>query len=375
MSEVSDYSALVREVFDTCLGVKPNDRVWIDGWDHTLDLARAFESECLRRGCPRLVTVRHEDTWLRSILEGPTERLKAVSPKVKAALAKVDFYIFTMGPKKPVPWDSIPRKKREAVSVWLDTRYDKTSYARNWAKIAKAHRVKMLAVEATLATPERAKSQGLNYEEWRDVMLRACMVDHKELARRGKALAKVLSGKGKVRLVTPSGTHLSLALDRRPVEISDGIATEEMAEEGRVTFLPAGAIDVSVDEGSAHGRIVYDAPVRLGDEMIENLVVDLKDGRICEFEATRGAKAFEEYVEKGGRDAGRFAFFGFGLNPSLRHGFTQDDKVLGGVTLGFGSNESMDGKNVAVDQWWASIANATVRVDDTMIMDRGKLLV
>lgn len=375
MREIEGYPSLVTQMFDTCLGVKSEDRVWIDSWDHTLDLGKAFESECARRGCPRLVTVRQEEAWLRSILEGSKSQLQTVTPQAKAALAEVDFYIFTMGPRSPIPWSLIPEEKREAVSVWLDTRYDRTPYAREWARIAKAHRVKMLGVEATLATPERAKSIGLNYGEWRDVMFLGCMADYQEIARRGKSLAKLLSRKGNVRITTPSGTRLNLTLDRRPLEISDGMATVEMAEKGKITFLPAGAVEVSVDEESAEGRVVYEVPVRLGNEMIENLVIKVKDGRIHKFDATRGTEVLEGYLEKGGRDAGRFAFFGLGLNPNLRSGFTQDDKVLGAVTLGFGSNEVIGGRNVATDQWWASIMNATVRVEDMSISDRGKLLV
>lgn len=375
MRETGGYPSLATQMLDTCLSVTPGDRVWIDSWDHALDLVRALESECVRIGCPRMVSVRHEETWLRSIIESSEEQLQTVSPQATTALADVDFYIFTMGPRSPIPWSSIPKEKRESVSVWLDTRYDRTKYAREWAILAKAHRVKMLGFEATLATPERAKSLGLNYGEWSEVMFQGCMADYKEIARRGKSLAGLLSGKGNVRVTTPSGTQLTLALDRRPLEISDGIATDEMAENGRITFLPAGALEVSVDEDSAEGRIVYDAPVRLGNEVIENLVIEMKNGRIYRFNATRGVKVLEGYMKKGGRDAGRFAFFGLGLNPNLRYGFTQDDKVLGGVTLGFGSNEVMGGKNVANEQWWASIANATVTVDGMAIADRGKLLV
>ena len=375
MGEIEGYHSLVTQVFDTCLSVTPGDSVWIDSWDHTLDLARALESECVRRGCPRLVTLRYEENWLRSILESSKEQLQTVTQQATAALAEVDFYIFTMGPKSPIPWSSIPKEKREAISVWLDTRYDKTSYAREWVALAKAQRVKMLGVEATLATPERAKGLGLNNGEWRNVMFQGCMADYKEIARKSKSLTKLLSGKEKVRITTQSGTNLSLTLDRRPLEISDGIATDQMAMDGKITFLPAGSLEVSVDEESAEGRIVYDAPVRLGNEVIENLVINVKDGRIYQFNATRGAKLFEGYMEEGGRDAGRSAFFGLGLNPNLRYGFTQDDKVLGGVTFGFGSNEVMGGKNVATDQWWASLMNASVTVDDMAILDRGKLLV
>lgn len=83
-----DYSSLVSEVLDDCLDVRPGDAVWISSWDHTLDLASALGSECARRDCPNLMTVRYEDIWLRSILDLPKEQLKGVSPQMKAALAK-----------------------------------------------------------------------------------------------------------------------------------------------------------------------------------------------------------------------------------------------------------------------------------------------
>jgi leucyl aminopeptidase (aminopeptidase T) len=311
---------------------------------------------------------------LRSILRGPKQQLATVSPEDREALAETDVYIFTMGPRAPVPWGSIPKVRRSLVSVWLDTRYDRTPYARTWARIAKTHGVRMLAIEATLATPERAQAQGLNYNEWRQVMFRGCMADHGEISKKAKALSKLLSGKRNVSVETMSGTSLSFALDRRPVGISDGISTEKMAGEGKVTFLPAGAVEVSADERSANGRIVYETPVRMGNERVESLAISLKDGRVREYQATKGADAFEHYLKSGGKDTGRFAFFGFGLNPNLRLGYTQDDKVLGGLTLGFGSNERMGGKSIAREQWWVSLPKATVEIDGTTVMKKGKLL-
>jgi leucyl aminopeptidase (aminopeptidase T) len=370
-----DYSSLVSEVLDDCLGVKLGDTVWINSWDHTLDLASALASECAKRGCPHLTTVQYGDDWLRSISELSKEQLKGEPPQMRAVLAKTDFFIFTLGPRKPIPWDSIPKTKRRLVSVWLDTRYDKSPYAREWAKVAKSHGVRMLGIEATLATPERAKALGLNYNEWKDVMFQGCLADHKEIARRSRALAKVLSNRGRVRVSTPSGTELSIALDRRPVEISDGIASKAKARDGLITFLPAGAIEVSVNEVSAEGSVVYDAPVRMDNQAIEGLEVNLKDGRIHRHVAARGSDVFERYLHEGGRDAGRLGFIDFGLNPNLRHGYTQDDKVLGEVTLGFGDNKTMGGKNRASEQWWASVTNPTVTVNGVEVMDEGKLMI
>ena len=366
-------SRLATEVFDNCLGIESGDRVWIKSWDHALDLAKTLASECARRSCPYMLSVRHEDVWLKSIMHGSKKQLGIVTPQEEAVLKESDFYVFTMGPRSPVPWTSIPKEKRGEVSVWLDTRYDKSAYARRWARIAKTRRVKMLAIEATLSTPERAKALGLNSSEWCRVMLQGCLVDHIVIARRAKKLARVLSRRSRVTVTSRAGTRLSFDLDRRPIGVSDGVSTAQMAEEGRIVFLPAGAVETSVDEKSGAGIVVFDAPVRVGSRIVRNLRMIVNDGRIIRHTAAQGSEAFEEYLKQGGTNAGRFSYFGFGLNPNLKHGFTQDDKVLGGLTLGFGNNKSMGGKNLAKDQWWASLIGATVTMEDYLMLDRGRL--
>lgn len=372
MSDARDYSSLAAQVFDICLGVRAGSSVWIDGWDHTHDLARAFESECVRRNCRSMVTVRYQDAWLRSVRQGAKGLLQTPSPQAKAALEQTDFYILMMGPASPIPWRSIPKDRRGEISVWLDTRYDKTSYARKWARIARVHRVKMLAVEATLATPARAKSRGLPYELWRDTMFEGCAVDYREMARKAKELKEVVSRAGTALVSTDSGTELRLNLGRRAVGVSDGIATEESARLGRITFLPAGVVEFSVDEHSSEGRVVYGDPVSLGDGTIEGLKLTLGGGEIRGHEAARGAGAFRSYLRGGGRAARRLSYLGFGLNPSIRQGYTQDDKALGGLTLGFGDNRALGGRNAAADQWWASLAKATVEIDGALVLEKGR---
>ncbi len=291
-------------------------------------------------------------------------------------LRETDAYVFTLGPRKPVPWEHIPEERHGAVSMWLDERYDKSTFAKEWATVAKARKVRMLAIEATLATPERAKMLSLDYNEWKDVMLDGCTADYHEVARRGEILASLLRGREEVQITTPHGTNLWFKLDSRPVHVSGGIATREKAEKGLVTFLPAGGVEVSTDERSAEGKVVYDVPVRVKGGPAVGLTLQVKDGCVVEFTARERKEVFERYLKESSGDINRFAFFGFGLNPHLRHGFTQDDKVLGGVTVGFGDNENKGGKNKAEGhEWWASITKATVTIGDTKVMQDGTLLI
>jgi leucyl aminopeptidase (aminopeptidase T) len=366
---------VAQKVIEVSLGVKSGETVWIHGWDHTVGLVSLLAWECRRRGSQVFLTFQPEYFWLQSIMEAPLALVDKLYSLQASALRETDAYIFTLGPRKPIPWERIPKERRSVVSVWLDERYDKSKFAKEWGAIARDRRVRMLAIEATLATPENAKVLGLNHERWKEIMLAGCVADYQEIARRETSMVSLLGGEEEVHITSQWGTDLTFRLDRRPVGASDGLTSEEKAKKGIVTFLPAGAIEVSASEESAEGRVVYDVPIRVGNETVEGLTLQIKNGQIMEFAAKEHREVFGHYLEQAKGDINRFAFFGFGLNPNLRHGFTQDDKVLGGVTVGFGDNEKKGGKNRADTlEWWASMTKATVNIGDTKVMQDGTLL-
>ncbi|HEV2120680.1 MAG TPA: hypothetical protein VGS11_11360 [Candidatus Bathyarchaeia archaeon] len=371
----TEQVTLSKRILDGCLSTKPGQRVWINSWDHTLELASDLAWESKKRSCEILLTVQPEDLWLRSMIEAPLELLDNLPAHLVAALEKTDIYIYTLGPRKPIPWDKIPAERRKSVSVWLDARYDKSRFAEHWGKVARRNKVRMVAIEATLATPERAEGMGLDLADWRRVMFEGCTADSGEMASRGRALEPLMSGEGQVHVTTPFGTDIRFRLDNRPLDYSYGLATEEKAERGEVVFLPTGGIEVSATEDSAVGRIVYDTLIRSERGQVEGLTFQVAQGRIKQFSARTGKEIFERYLREGTGDENRFAYFGFGLNPKLRHGFTQDDKVLGSIILGFGHSSAEGGKNIASGTWWASMTKATVTIDGQRVMEDGRLLV
>ena len=209
-------------------------------------------------------------------------------------------------------------------------------------------------------------------------MLAGCMVDYHTVAEQAKRLAEIVGRKGIVNITTPHGTDFRFRLDRRLVDIGHGLADDRMIREGRVVFVPAGGVEASADEESGEGVVVFDPPILslVKEGRIERLEVKVKDGRISHHSAASNSAAFGRWLKKGRGDVDRFGFFGFGLNPRLRHGFTQDDKVLGGVTIGFGDNSDKAGKNRAGGRgFWASMTDATVTIDGRGIMRAGRLSV
>ena len=363
--------ALAHQVLDVCLGLRRGERVWINSWDHTLEIATQLAWECRKRGCDILTTIQQEDMWLRSIMEAPVKLLDRLPEHVSAALKKTDVYIYTLGPSRPVPWDKIPKERRKLVTRWF---LEDNAFVKAWKSVAKARRIRMLGIEATLATQETAKALGLNHRAWRRVMFDGCMADYHEIARHARSLSKIIGGHGEVHVTTAHGTDYRFTLANRPVDIGNGLASDERVREGRVVFLPAGGVEVSADEESGQGRIVFDAPILslVREGPIKKLALKVDNGRISKHS---GSGAFSRWLKRGRGDIDRFGFFGLGLNPKLRHGFTQDDKVLGGVTIGFGDNTDKAGKNKSESGgFWASMTGAKITIDDKVIMREGRLL-
>ena len=367
-----DSSLLARQVLDVSLGLRSGERVWINSWDHTLDVASDLAWECEKRNCPIVLTVQPEDLWLRSLMEAPLDLVDGLPAGLAALLEQTDVYIYTQGPRSPIPWDMIPEDRHNLVTLWF---FEKNKFVEQWKSIARRRKVRMLSIEATLATAERAKVLGLDFEEWSRVMFDGCMADYSEVARRGNRLVPFLSGEGDAHITTPHGTDFRFRLAKRPVDFSWGLATEEKAERGEAVHLPAGGAEVSVDEQSGHGTVVYDIPIRTGEGTADQLTLEVDDGRISHISAESGSAVFERYLAEGKGDVDRLAFFGLGLNPKLLPGFTQDDKVLGNVTIGFGDNIDKFGKNRASNHWWACMTRATVSINGEAVMENGNLAV
>ncbi len=361
------YSALCRQILDCSLRVRPRERVWINGWDHAVGLVFALEQESRKRGCEVVTTMQSEEAWLRSICAGSKEGLGRLSSFQETLLNEADVYVFTLGPRRPINWAKIPADRRSLVTVWF---LEKNPFVNRWMRVAKRRGVKMLGIEATLATPERARARGLDCEAWRRAMFAGCLEDPLSMRRTAKRLSGSLGGRSAVSLSSPSGTNLTFSLDNRTVESMDGVA-----EEGRVTFLPAGYVGTTIDEKTAEGTIAYDSPISFPEGRVEGLTLGLERGRITEYRASSGTSHFGAHLRSLGKDSDRLGFFGMGLNSRLSLGYAQDDKVLGAVELNFGENLSRGGRNGGKGDWWGTVTRATLVIGGRAVLDTGRLLV
>ena len=356
------------------MNIKEGENVWVHTWEHSVDLASEIAFACRQRGAHPIITLETENYWLRSLTETPKKLLETLPSSQAAMLSKMNAFIFMLGPKNPVEWSKISEDKQALADVWYSS---SNKYMRRWRTIAKEHSVRMLGIEYCLATQERAQALRLNWLEWKKVMLAGCLVNQREVAANCEKLACRIREGSEVNIQTKWGTSLDLKLIGREVSKGDSIVSKEDASKGAVKFLPSGFVEAAADEETLDGKAVFDEPIIVkGGERIKELTLEFKKGKVTGYSAQSGIEAFENYLKSGQGDMDKFAFFGVGLNPGLRHGFTQDDKVLGGVTIGIGDNEDKGGKNRTVGNrhWWASITKATVHVDGELLLKDGSVM-
>jgi leucyl aminopeptidase (aminopeptidase T) len=360
---MQNLTELVRQIVEVCLNVKDGENIWVHGWDHTIDLASKVAFACRQCGAHPFITLVTENYWTRSLREIPKKLLEILPPHEAAALEQTNVFIFMLGPRSPIDWNKIPPEKQELTNVWY---FDSNKYLERWRKIAQERSIRTLGIEYCLVTKERAEALGLKYEQWKEVMLAGCLANQKDIAEKAVQLANIIRKGHEVHVQTPFGTNLKFKLAGRKPIVGDSVVSKEDATDGIVKFLPSGFVEVAADENSADGTVVYDMPIPVrGAREIKGLTLEFKHGEVVKYSAQAGMDTFESYLKSAQGDVKKFGFFGMGLNPGLKHGFTQDDKVLGEVTIGIGGNEDKGGENKTTENrhWWASMTHATVQID------------
>jgi leucyl aminopeptidase (aminopeptidase T) len=170
-------------------------------------------------------------------------------------------------------------------------------------------------------------------------------------------------------VTSESGTDVTFDVTRREWITGDTGVCHRRSE---TTTLPAGEIFVAPVEGSADGRLVFDAWFH--ERAREPVIVVVKEGYASK--VTGAAGAVHE-MNRGGREGRAFGTVGLGLNPNARvtASLLEGEKALGAVHVGFGDNAAYGGNvrcGVRVD---ALFTKATVEIDGRAILERGSLSV
>ncbi|MCL1894998.1 MAG: aminopeptidase [Clostridiales bacterium] len=182
--------------------------------------------------------------------------------------------------------------------------------------------------------------------------------------------ADMLTGAKTVRVVTDKGTDVTFQAEGRK-----GIAdTGDLTEPGAIGNLPAGEAFFAPLEDGADGTIVVDGCIAYVGPVKDDVVINVKEGRITDISGGESAEALLVFLKDKDDEANGIAEFGIGTNPGAKiigHPLV-DEKVWGTIHIAFGMNSSLGGVRQSNIHYDCIINDPTVWIDDVMVMEKGE---
>lgn len=187
-------------------------------------------------------------------------------------------------------------------------------------------------------------------------------------------VAELLSQGSMVHFTTPAGTDLTFSIEGRP-----GNSHACVLDSPGFTALPNIEANISPVEGTTNGVLVGDGSIPYYDigVLAEPVVFKIKDGFVYEITGGVQAKQIDRLMaSQNDRFVYNIAQFAMGLNPmctELTGVMLNDEGVLGTAHIGIGTSSNLGGRTKAKTHYDVIVRNATVSIDGSIIMEKGKL--
>ena len=195
-----------RNIVTRYLKVRAGEYAIVESWDHTMPMASAMVDEVRCVGGNALLVHEDEDAWWRAIDRKQSKLLGRSSAPEWAAMKAADVYVMFWGP------GDTDRIEKDHFSGDERTFDEALAWNSPWYEVARKTGLRGARMTAGFVTEGRAQKWGVALAQWKESVLRACLVDPEEMAKNGARLCKALSRGKKVRITHSNGTDLEVAL-------------------------------------------------------------------------------------------------------------------------------------------------------------------
>jgi len=195
--------------------------------------------------------------------------------------------------------------------------------------------------------------------------------DFAALAPRCRALAQRFQAGRQLHLTTASGTDLRASIEGRR-----GNALTCLVKPGEFSTVPTVEANVSPLEGSANGRLVFDASVPyMGIGLLESPIeAEVSSGRICSLTGGAQARRLKQILDGfGDPQVYNVAEIGLGLNDRSRliGVMLEDEGVQGTLHIGIGTSITLGGTVKAACHYDLLLWHPTIDIDGSRVVDQG----
>jgi leucyl aminopeptidase (aminopeptidase T) len=201
----------------------------------------------------------------------------------------------------------------------------------------------------------------------------AMTADFLEIRRVAEHLAARLRETGRVRVTSPAGTDVTVAVGGREPR---GWYTGIVREPGQISAFPGGEVSFPPVEGTSRGTIVFEQVMTDVGRLGEPVTVRVEDGRAVAIEGGEEAGRLRALVE-GVEGATNVAELGIGLNPEARLDgeIIEAKKRIGTAHFALGDNAGGYGGVVECPLHLDGLLlDVTVELDGEAVVRNGRLV-
>ena len=177
-------------------------------------------------------------------------------------------------------------------------------------------------------------------------------------------------------VTAPNGTDLVFTIGKGLSKVQNGLANRPLA----MTTMPCGSVALSVDFGSANGKLVFDQRFNaLKDHwLVDPIELTVENGYVSKIEGGTEAALFRDLVEKAPYPREKMLQvieFGVGFNKNAGlDGIDAGEweQVYGAGHIGMGANVNFGGTNALPWHEDGMMANVTLESDGVLILKDGE---
>lgn len=360
------YNKYAKLLVHYCLELKAGDKLLIKSTTIAEPLVREVYQEAIKAGAIA-------DTILDFIGEKPfllkngTElQLQHINPLYKTAITTYDAYLNIRAPFKLNQEVNVSSEKasirQAALRDVIDIYFDRTGNGSLRRSLCQ------------FPTESDARLANMPLEDYKQFVFKACKLFEEDPANGWRTLRKeqqiIVDQLSKYK-------HFTFKNERTSISFSTEGRTW-INSDGR-TNMPSGEVYTSPVEESVNGTIHFSYPGVYNGHEVEDVVLEVKDGWIENWEASKG-KDFLDYIFKI-EGARRFGEAAIGTNYNinrLTRNILFDEKIGGSVHMAIGqSYKQAGGKNMSSVHWdmiTDMTQNGEILADGEKIYEKGQFL-
>ncbi len=360
--------SLARQIVRDSLRLREKERLWIHTWKHSEVLAEDIATEAVIRGASPLISITTDDLLTQILKKAPQEALMTTPEHWHQGVTKSNALVVLNGPADPATLRAADKGKALA-AMGHQTRILGT---------AVSHQVRTLHVLTTSFTDQAAKVYGINQTSFMNLVNRSLSASQTDMINLSKQITQLLQQHRSIHISTSDGTDLQFRVRGSPPLIDDGIIdAEDIKNKSFLARLPQGTVSIPISESSAEGTVIFDTPRAFLGDIINDLRLDFKKGRLIDYRALKGEKTFTQALQTATGLKDRLSRLIFGVNPNTSDIFGQptDALIRGTVTLGLGDNSFIGGSVRSSFSYEHTLTNAIVSIGPTAVIMDGKLTI